>query len=86
MLNLQSHILLILNITFTSFNKGSCQDVKSDCDKYVDAACIGVYEPWARAHCAKRCNYCGNLYLFIFLNLYFNYLLRVSKNEYMYYG
>ncbi|XP_060577230.1 uncharacterized protein LOC132734502 isoform X1 [Ruditapes philippinarum] len=41
--------------------EGSCQDMKSNCDIYDDAACTGIFESWARAHCAKRCNLCDRI-------------------------
>ena len=56
------------NLFNWNLHKGSCQDVKSNCDRYDDAACKGIFEPWARAHCAKRCNLCGR-FLFFSLSL-----------------
>ncbi|XP_045200329.2 uncharacterized protein LOC123554320 isoform X2 [Mercenaria mercenaria] len=40
---------------------GSCQDRKTNCDRYDDAGCRGIFENWARHNCARRCNYCDSI-------------------------
>jgi len=46
-------------IDVTGSGSGSdCGDMLEQCDYYEDNACVGLYEPWARAHCALRCGYC----------------------------
>ncbi|XP_060603158.1 integumentary mucin C.1-like isoform X2 [Ruditapes philippinarum] len=51
----------IINSTNVDQGSGSlsdCRDMLDTCDYYEDSACTGLYEPWARAHCALRCGYC----------------------------
>ncbi|XP_053404251.1 mucin-5AC-like isoform X2 [Mercenaria mercenaria] len=53
-----TEIINSTNIDQGSGNLSDCRDMQDNCDYYEDNACVGVYEPWARAHCALRCGYC----------------------------
>lgn len=53
-----TEIINSTNVDQGSGNVSDCRDMQDNCDYYEDNACVGVYEPWARAHCALRCGYC----------------------------
>ncbi|XP_052784303.1 integumentary mucin C.1-like [Mya arenaria] len=36
----------------------NCVDKLPTCDYYGDNACVGSFEPWAKANCALRCGFC----------------------------
>lgn len=50
-----------LSTTVSNLNTSEdCDNKDSDCDYYNDESCVGIYESWARDHCALRCGYCEN--------------------------
>ncbi|XP_045190733.2 uncharacterized protein LOC123547587 isoform X2 [Mercenaria mercenaria] len=40
----------------------NCSDKLDNCLQYPDAKCVGIYEPWAKSHCAYRCGYCQDFF------------------------
>ncbi|KAH3811553.1 mucin-2-like isoform X2 [Dreissena polymorpha] len=54
--SLQCDNTTVDNTTVTNSTCGN--KLGETCDYYGDSACVGLFEPWARANCALRCGYC----------------------------
>ncbi|XP_052783629.1 uncharacterized protein LOC128219723 isoform X2 [Mya arenaria] len=48
------------NVNSTVSPTANCVDNLPTCDYYGDDACMGSFEPWAKANCALRCGFCDN--------------------------
>ncbi|KAL3863515.1 hypothetical protein ACJMK2_005269 [Sinanodonta woodiana] len=43
----------------TTTEDPNCRDVSDKCVTITDQQCFGIYEAWARSHCAYRCGFCN---------------------------
>ncbi|KAK3611253.1 hypothetical protein CHS0354_003882 [Potamilus streckersoni] len=42
----------------TTTEDPNCRDISDRCVTITDQQCFGIYEAWARSHCAYRCGFC----------------------------
>ncbi|XP_041377039.1 kielin/chordin-like protein isoform X2 [Gigantopelta aegis] len=44
----------------TASSSSNCEDKLKNCALYGQSSCVGPYESWAKANCAKFCNKCSS--------------------------